>query len=111
MPCLPPAGAFRLRHAFPPAGAVSALPVAGAVSAFPRPVRSLRVSAFPPAGAFPPLHRERELSLLFFVPVRSMLFLVPERSVLFLVPVLVFAMARHVCWHEMLRNAANLDHG
>ena len=111
MPCFPPAGAFRLRHAFPPAGAVSAFPLAGAVSAFPRPVRSLRVSAFPPAGAFPPLHRERELSLLFFVPVRSMLFLVPERSVLFLVPVPVFAMARHVCWHEMLRNAANLDHG
>ncbi len=50
-------------------------------------------------------------SLLFLLPVRSLLFLVPERSLLFLMPALVFAMARHVCWHEMLRSAANLDHG
>ena len=51
------------------------------------PVRSLHVSAFPPAGALPPLHRERERSLLFLVPVRSVLFLVPVWSLLFLLPV------------------------
>ena len=37
------------------------------------PVRSLHVFAFPPAGALPPLHRERERSLLFLVPVRLLL--------------------------------------
>ena len=51
------------------------------------PVRSLHVSAFPPAGALPPSHRKRQRSLLFLVPVRSLLFLVPVRSMLFLVPV------------------------
>ena len=49
--------------------------------------RSLHVSALPPAGALPPLHRERERSLLFLVPVRSLLFLLPVWSLLFLLPV------------------------